>query len=152
MPKYLVPLSYISFFRYSLSALLIAVFGMDRCSYEHWLAELKLDMTNLTRPQWLRTMSLVFEYQKFLGGSDDENDDYVLDTGADTEPEDNIMIMFGGKSTVGNNTVKSLILSQFEMDDSVEAFWTEIKFLSIFVLITYVLVYIILVWKVGRKR
>lgn len=143
LPSYLVPISYISFLRYALSAVLITVFGVGRCSYEHRLAETALDLTNLTRPQWFKTMTIILELQSI--SSDSEPDQKERD------PEESLMMMFGGKNTVGNNWEKSLILAQFDIEDSNESLWFEIRLLIIFVIIMYILIYLVLVWKVGRK-
>ena len=148
MPSYMIPMSYISFFRYALSALLISVFGLNRCSYEHWLAELELGVFNLTRPQWLRYMSTIFELQSFMGDSDKDTDGEV----EKREPEENIMLMFGGKNALTNGSDTSLILAQFEIDGSDDSFWWEIQLLSMFVCFMHILIYFVLVLKVGRKR
>jgi hypothetical protein len=143
LPSYLVPISYVSFLRYALSAVLITVFGVGRCSYEHRLVETALDLTNLTRPQWLKTMSIIFEFQSI--SSDSEPDQKERD------PEESLMMMFGGKNTVGNNSEKSLLLAQFEIEDSNESLWFEIRLLILFVSVMHIMIYLILVWKVGRK-
>ncbi|CAG2163236.1 unnamed protein product [Oppiella nova] len=150
MPVYFIPISYVSFFRYSLTATLIATFGLNRCHHEHWLAEMELDVSNLTRPQWIKSMSVMLEYQSFMGGADKSTE--VVDTSARSEPEEQLMLMFGGANAVGNNTDRSLILSQFEIDDSDESLWHEINLLVFFVSVMYLLVYALLNWKVGRKR
>jgi len=143
MPSYLVPISYISFLRYALSALLITVFGVGRCSYEHNLIEAALDLSNLTRPQWLKSVSLLFEYQTMMYDSDKPR--------VEREPEENVLIMFGGQATVGNNSEKSLLLTQFEIQDGEQSLWHELRLLIIFVSAMHSFIYVILVWKVGRK-
>ncbi|XP_054157149.1 ATP-binding cassette sub-family G member 1-like [Oppia nitens] len=157
MPSYLVPISYVSFFRYSLTATLIAIFGFDRCPYENRLAELDIDTTNLTRPQWLKLMSRMYEFQSFMGDGDNSDESSEEQTGIGTtdgrrDPETNLMLMFGGKNAVGNNSERSLILTQFEIADTDEAFWWEIRLLIFFVSVMYVLIYLVLNWKLSRKR
>lgn len=147
MPSYLVAISYGSFLRYALTSILITFWGLDRCAYEHWLAEAGQSLANLTRPQWLKAMAVMFQYQSFMG------DDEVAESDRpETNPEDEIMLMFGGKEAIGNGSKVSILLTQFEINGSYDSFWFEVQLLALFLLLMHCLIYSVLVWKVGRKH
>ncbi|CAG2120880.1 unnamed protein product, partial [Medioppia subpectinata] len=133
MPAYFLPISYVSFFRYSLTATLISVFGLKRCQYEHWLAESVMDVTNMTRPQWISSMSVLLQYQSQFAGASDKST-VVVD--ANGEPEDNLLIMFGG-GKLANHTLTSLLLTQFDIDDSEDSLWHELNLLIFFVAVIW---------------
>ena len=151
MPTYLVIISYVSFLRYALGGVLITFWGLNRCDYEHWLAEAGQSLTNLTRPQWLKAMAVMLQYQSFMGNSDE---DEVIDDKPRPEPEDEIMLMFGGKEAMssGNGSAVSLLLTQFEINGSYDSYWLEVEMLVLGLVIMHIIISGVLIWKVGRKH
>ena len=109
-----------------------------------------MGVSNLTRPQWLKTMSTVFEMQSFMGEEKGVVDDGG--GGEEKDPETNLMVMFGGKSMTGNGSDVSLLLTQFEIDGSEDSFWHEITLLSFFIAFMHIMIYVVLYGKVARKR
>ena len=144
-------ISYVSFLRYALGGVLITFWGLNRCDYEHWLAEAGQSLTNLTRPQWLKAMAVMLQYQSFMGNSDE---DEVIDDKPRPEPEDEIMLMFGGKDAMnsGNGSAVSLLLTQFEINGSYDSYWLEVEMLVLGLVIMHIIIYGVLIWKVGRKH
>jgi hypothetical protein len=147
IPWFLQGFSYISYIRYGLSAVLIVMYGIGRCEYEHHKIEIELGANfSLVRPKWMETISYLVE-QQGLGPTVAEGDEEVV-----SDPDSIVMSFFGGKkmAQMGNITT-SLILDQFDIIGEESYMWSNIHILIGFIISFRIITYLVLLYKVRKE-
>jgi len=131
MPQYLHPISYISWFRYTMEAIVIAMYGFDRCETNN----MTLANSTAVPLQTMPNMNKMLQLAEYLNENDMMGEAlWMLNQGIIDQ------LKTGG----------SLVIKFFELADHI--FWPDICILLAFMITLRFMGYYFLLWKVNRNK
>ncbi len=150
MSVYLQPLSWFSFLRFAFEAMLISIYGFQRCNYAYEQFLRSVNTSAITKPLWAKYLPLMLDFIDTKKGLED---DVVLIVENNVSAIDRFYsIFFGGLVEEGKKFSydESLMLTYYEINDFY--FIRAIAILVSYVALFKVLTYFVLLAKLHSKK
>lgn len=149
-------LSYTSLLRPAMNALLIVVYGLDRCQWEYQNLKNKFASMNqsgeLKRPEWIDSLSSMIDLQISISSV---NSSLHALQNTSLEKEDKLIKYMGysGSNTNDASTdVTAMVLQHFDLQPTYESYWAQINELTLYIIILSISLYLLMMFKLRRSK
>jgi hypothetical protein len=150
MPVYLRPLSWFSFLRFAFEAMIVSIYGFQRCNYAYEQFLRSVNASALTKPLWVQYLPIMLD---FIDTQKELEDGVVLNEEKNVSAIDRFYSIFAGGIVEEGKEFsydESLMLSYFGINDF--HFIRAIVILVSFMAVLKVLTYFVLLAKLHSKK
>lgn len=179
MNSFMALVSYVSFMKPTVNALLIAIYGMGRCLAEReqdiemmatenstMLAEeaaawplgnetsTMATMIVRERPEWINAMATLIDYQLDMQVANN-NSQFAQQLANYSEPEDKLIHFMGLMVADGQSSMeadKAIVLEHFSLHDGYDDYWHQIYALLIYIGVFAVILFATIQMKIKRRK
>lgn len=144
MEWFMQRLSLVSPLKHIINAMMIVIYGMDRCEHESEYEQEAFKLRNITeeeaRPRWINSLTTLVNYQLQLSAEPNEKLIEMFKNST-IEPEVKLVSFMGLNSGKRGDDTKALILRHFNLGSTVPEYWEEIQSLGIYILVYAIILY-----------